>query len=72
MTKPAAKSFRATLERLESGVNWVIIRVPRDVPKVWGTKGRLKVKGEINDSVASNAFGLGGRPGLTPNATTGH
>jgi uncharacterized protein YdeI (YjbR/CyaY-like superfamily) len=48
MTKPTAKSFRATLERLESGVNWVIIRVPLDVPKVWGTKGRLKVKGEIN------------------------
>ena len=48
MTKPAAKSFRATLERLKSGVNWVIIRVPLDVPRIWGTKGRLNVKGEIN------------------------
>jgi uncharacterized protein YdeI (YjbR/CyaY-like superfamily) len=48
MTKPAAKSFRATLERLKSGVNWVIIRVPLDVPRIWGSKGRLKVKGEIN------------------------
>ena len=47
MTKPTAKSFRATLERLKSGVNWIIIRVPLDVPKIWGTKGRLKVKGEI-------------------------
>jgi uncharacterized protein YdeI (YjbR/CyaY-like superfamily) len=48
MTKPTAKSFRATLERLKSGVNWVIIRVPLDVPRIWGTRGRLKVKGEIN------------------------
>jgi uncharacterized protein YdeI (YjbR/CyaY-like superfamily) len=48
MTKPTAKSFRATLERLKSGVNWVIIRVPLDIPRIWGTRGRLKVKGEIN------------------------
>ena len=48
MAKAIAKSFRATLERLKSGVNWIIIRVPLDVPKIWGTRGRLKVKGEIN------------------------
>lgn len=48
MIKPTAKSFRATLEPLKSGVNWVIIRIPLDVPTIWGTRGRLKVKGEIN------------------------
>jgi uncharacterized protein YdeI (YjbR/CyaY-like superfamily) len=48
MTKPLAKSFRATLERLQSGVNWVVIHVPLDVPRIWGTRARLKVKGEIN------------------------
>ena len=48
MPKPMAKSFRATLERLESGLKWVIIVVPLDVPRVWGARGRLKVKGEIN------------------------
>jgi uncharacterized protein YdeI (YjbR/CyaY-like superfamily) len=48
MTKPLAKSFRATLERLESRLNWVVIHVPLDVPKVWRSRGRLKVKGEIN------------------------
>src|SRR2546422_502038 len=28
MRKAIAKSFRATLERVKSGVNWIIIRVP--------------------------------------------
>ena len=48
MTKAIAKSFRAPLERLKSGVNWIIIRVPLDVPRIWGSRGRVKVKGEIN------------------------
>jgi len=42
------KSFKATLERMASNLGWVIIRIPFDVPKVWGTRGMLKVKGEIN------------------------
>jgi uncharacterized protein YdeI (YjbR/CyaY-like superfamily) len=46
--KPVAKSFRATLERMASNLGWVIIRIPFDVPKVWGPRGMLKVKGEIN------------------------
>jgi hypothetical protein len=28
-------------------LKWVIIRIPLDVAKTWGTGGRLKVKGEI-------------------------
>jgi len=48
MTKALAKSFRATLERLKSRLNWVVIHVPLDVPRIWRTRERLKVKGEIN------------------------
>jgi uncharacterized protein YdeI (YjbR/CyaY-like superfamily) len=46
--KPVAKSFKSTLERMASNLGWVIIRIPFDVPKVWGTRGMLKVKGKIN------------------------
>jgi uncharacterized protein YdeI (YjbR/CyaY-like superfamily) len=46
--KPIAKSFKATLERMRSNLGWVIIRIPLDVPEVWGVRGMLKVKGEIN------------------------
>jgi len=46
--KQVAKSFRAKLERMASNLGWVIIRIPLDVPKVWGIRGMLKVKGEIN------------------------
>jgi len=46
--KPVAKSFQAALERMPSNLGWVIVRIPLDVPKVWGTRGMLKVKGEIN------------------------
>jgi uncharacterized protein YdeI (YjbR/CyaY-like superfamily) len=46
--KPIAKSFKATLERMRSNLGWVIVRIPLDVPKVWGVRGMLKVKGEIN------------------------
>lgn len=48
MTKALAKSFRARLERLKSRLNWVVIHVPLDVPRIWRTRERLKVKGEIN------------------------
>jgi len=36
-SKPVAKSFKATLERIPSRLNWVIIRIPFDVSKIWGT-----------------------------------
>jgi uncharacterized protein YdeI (YjbR/CyaY-like superfamily) len=48
MPKPAAKIFSAPLELLRSRLNWVIVRLPFDVRKAWSTRGRLKVKGEIN------------------------
>src|SRR6266849_9093500 len=46
--KSVAKSFKAVLERMPSNLGWVIVRIPLDVSKVWGTRGMLKVKGEIN------------------------
>ena len=47
-SKPVSKSFKAALERMPSNLGWVIVRIPLDVPKIWGTRGMLKVKGEIN------------------------
>ena len=46
--KQVAKTFKATLERLDSKLGWVTIRIPFDVSKVWGTRGKVRVKGEIN------------------------
>jgi len=46
--KPVGKSFQAALERMPSNLGWVIVRIPLDVPKVWGTRGMLKVTGDIN------------------------
>jgi len=43
-----AKTFKATLEADGTPLNWVIARIPFDVAKVWGSRGRMKVKGDIN------------------------
>jgi uncharacterized protein YdeI (YjbR/CyaY-like superfamily) len=45
--KLVSKSFRATLER-HVRLGWTVIRLPFEVKKVWDTRGRLRVKGEIN------------------------
>src|SRR5271154_7156809 len=44
----AMKQFEARLERLRSRLNWIIVRMPFDAAKLWGTRGQIKVKGEIN------------------------
>ena len=46
--KRVTKSFHATLERLRSNLGWVVIRIPFNVQKTWGTRGMFRVKGEIN------------------------
>jgi uncharacterized protein YdeI (YjbR/CyaY-like superfamily) len=46
--KLVKKSFHASLERLRSNLGWVVIWIPFDVYKVWGSRGRLKIRGEIN------------------------
>jgi len=48
VTKIVKKSFEATLERLRSNLGWIIVWIPFNVHKVWGSRGRLKVRGEIN------------------------
>jgi uncharacterized protein YdeI (YjbR/CyaY-like superfamily) len=46
--KPVAKTFEAILERTTDRLNWVIVRIPFDVAKIWGKRGQLRVKGSIN------------------------
>jgi uncharacterized protein YdeI (YjbR/CyaY-like superfamily) len=62
--KSSAKSFVAVLERSGDKLNWVIIRVPFDVQKIWGKRGQLKVQGEIN--------GFPFRTSLFPDGKGGH
>jgi uncharacterized protein YdeI (YjbR/CyaY-like superfamily) len=42
------KTFAAFLERGGDRLNWTIVRVPINVAKVWGVRGRLRVTGQIN------------------------
>lgn len=64
MAKSPVKSFKATLERMQSNLGWVIIRIPFDVAKVWGVRGGLRVKGEIN--------GFAFRTSLFPTGRSSH
>ena len=48
MSSQRPKSFEGSLERDGTRLNWVIIRIPFDVHQMWGTRGNLRVKGEIN------------------------
>lgn len=64
MARAAAKSFKAVLERGDRRLGWTIVRLPFDVHKAWGTKGMLKVKGEIN--------GFGFRTSLFPTGDGRH
>jgi uncharacterized protein YdeI (YjbR/CyaY-like superfamily) len=44
-----SKTIRATRERLrQKGVNWVIIRLPFSVEKLWKTRGIVRVNVEVN------------------------
>jgi len=40
--------FEAPLERLRSRLNWVVAYIRFDAAKVWGLRGQIKVKGQIN------------------------
>jgi uncharacterized protein YdeI (YjbR/CyaY-like superfamily) len=48
MPKTVVKLFEATLERMPSRLNWVIVRIPFDVAKTWGSRGMFRVTGNIN------------------------
>ena len=43
-----ARQFRATLERLQNNLGWVVIRIPFDATRLWGSRGQVRVKGTIN------------------------
>jgi len=45
---PRAKRFEARLERMRSRLNWIIVHLPFDAAQVWGLRGQIKVKGQIN------------------------
>lgn len=61
---PAAQRFEARLERTRSRLNWVVIHIPFDASKVWGLRGQIKVKTEIN--------GFAFRTTLFPTGFGGH
>jgi len=65
MTKSTTKSFSAILERDHSGLGWVIIRIPFDAARVWKTRGRIKVRGEINGFPFRTTFFSDGKGGHT-------
>ncbi|OJV43819.1 MAG: hypothetical protein BGO25_11740 [Acidobacteriales bacterium 59-55] len=58
-----AKKFRGLLEPYPS-LNWVIVRLPFDVARVWKTRNRLRVKGTVN--------GFAFRTSLFGSAQDGH
>jgi hypothetical protein len=64
MAKSVAKTFQAVLERTQDGLNWVIVRIPFDAALLWGKRGQLRVKGEIN--------GFEFRSALFPSGNGGH
>jgi uncharacterized protein YdeI (YjbR/CyaY-like superfamily) len=59
-----AKVFDAALERTGDRLNWTVIRIPPDVEKAWGSRGRLRVRGDIN--------GFSFRTSLFPDGRGGH
>src|SRR5450755_3881509 len=61
---PGPRRFEARLERTRSRLNWVVIHIPFDAAKVWGLRGQIKVKGEIN--------GFPHRSTLFPTGDGGH
>ena len=64
MAKLTAKTFQARLERIDSPLKWVMIRIPFDAARIWGKRGQVKVKGEIN--------GFAFRTSLFPTGKGGH
>jgi uncharacterized protein YdeI (YjbR/CyaY-like superfamily) len=62
--KMKAKSFQAVLEKAGNPLQWVIVRIPFDAAKFWGTRARIRIKGTIN--------GFAFRTSLFPSRDGGH
>jgi len=56
-------AFNATLERMRSRLNWVIIRVPSESAKTLGSRGQIKVKGTMNGFLFRTSLFPDGRGG---------
>jgi uncharacterized protein YdeI (YjbR/CyaY-like superfamily) len=69
--KPTSQNFEATLERMPGRLGWTIARVPFDVGKVWGSRGALRVRGEIR-LFGSKAAGFEFRTSLFPTGRGTH
>jgi len=54
--KQVRKTFSAVLTRSGNSLHWVIIRLPFDSAKVWGVRGSLRVKGDINGYTFSSSL----------------
>lgn len=47
-TESKVQNFEGRLERLRSRLQWVVVYIGFDAVAVWGLRGQIKVKGEIN------------------------
>jgi uncharacterized protein YdeI (YjbR/CyaY-like superfamily) len=54
--KQVRKTFSAVLTRSGNSLHWVIIRLPFESAKVWGVRGSLRVKGDINGYTFSSSL----------------
>ena len=66
-----SKSFKGMLERMPGRLGWTIVPVPFDVAKAWGSRGGLRVRGEIR-AVGSKAAGFEFRTSLFPTGRGTH
>jgi uncharacterized protein YdeI (YjbR/CyaY-like superfamily) len=48
MSPSTVKSFTAVLEPLQTGLGWVVARIPFDIAKAWPARRGLRVRGEIS------------------------
>lgn len=47
MASPAPKTFTAVLEPLQTGLGWIVARIPFDIAKAWPVRQGTRVRGEI-------------------------
>src|SRR4029077_5832432 len=69
--RSSAKAFAATLERSGGRLHWTIVRIPFDVQTIWGTRGQIRVKGEIRGA-SKMAAGFAFRTSLFPTGKGSH
>jgi uncharacterized protein YdeI (YjbR/CyaY-like superfamily) len=64
MSPSAVKSFTAILETLQTGLGWVVARIPFDIAKTWPVRRGNRLRGEIEgSSFRSSLMAYGGSGG---------